>query len=58
MKLRVVETGYKSPKMVSDRSGGKMILIIPNPIRQGGSHHGIRVKETVAVSFWKKGIQT
>ena len=33
MKLRVVETGYKSPKMVSDGSGGKMILTIAKRMR-------------------------
>jgi hypothetical protein len=33
MKLRVVETGNKSPKMVSDGSGGKMILAIAKRIR-------------------------
>lgn len=57
MKLRVVETGYKSPKTVSDGIGGKMILTIPNPIRQGRESHGISVKETVAVSFWEKEMQ-
>jgi hypothetical protein len=33
MKLRAVETGYKSPEMVSDGSGGKMIVMMANGIR-------------------------
>ena len=34
MKLRVEETGYKSPKTVSDGSGGKMIVTISKRTRQ------------------------
>jgi hypothetical protein len=51
MKLRVVETGYKSPKTVSDGSGGKVILILPTLYARAGSRYGVPVKETVAVSF-------
>jgi hypothetical protein len=50
MKLRVVETGYQSPKTVSDSNGGKMIL----RYAAARSHHSTPVKETVAVSFWEK----
>jgi hypothetical protein len=54
MKLRFVETGYKSPKTVSDGGGGNMILPFANVYANGAESPQKLVKETVAVSFWEK----